>query len=296
MQTLAASSASSSPISSSAERGWRRFTLLRILAGMVAVVLPVGLTMFLAHQLVDKSLRGLWPQLLAAALCLVGYRFYLRTVERRAMADFARAGAGRELGAGLALGAGLFLAVIGILAAAGAYQVDGRNGWSVLLAPLTELVLVALFEEILFRGLLQRNLERALGSWAAVAISAVIFGLAHLPNANVSFAAVAVTVVAGLLFAAAYLLTRRLWLAVGMHFAWNFMSDAIFSVTTSGHPGKGILAGRTVGPDWLSGGAYGVEASVVTLAVFVPATVVLLLMAHRRGQLRGRTGARGAQA
>ncbi|WP_296948166.1 CPBP family intramembrane glutamic endopeptidase [uncultured Massilia sp.] len=287
MRTIAVSPVSSPAPSSVTPlaAGWRRFALLRILAGTALIVLPVGLTMFAAHQLVDKSMRGLWPQLLAAALCVLGYRCYVRSVEGRAMTEFGRAGAGRELGTGLALGAAMFLLAIGILAAAGAYRVSGSNGWSALLVPSTELVLVALFEETLFRGVLQRNLERALGTWPSVAFSAILFGLAHLPNANATAAAIGVTVVAGLLFAAAYLATRRLWLAVGMHFAWNFMSDAIFSVTTSGHPGKGILAGSTAGPDWLSGGAYGIEASVVTLAVLTLFALGLFAAARRRGML-----------
>ncbi len=265
--------------------GITRFSFVRIVLGVLAVVLPVALTMFLVHQLVEKSMRGLWPQLLAATLCVVGYRLYVQRIERRPMAELAGAGAGRELGAGLLLGSLLFAGVIATMAMLGGYRVDGASDWEVLMVPLTELVLVALFEETLFRGVLYRNLERSLGSWSALGISSLVFGLAHLPNANVTVAGIAVTVVAGLLFAAAYLVTRRLWLAIGIHFAWNFMSDAIFSVTTSGHPGKGILKGTTVGPEWLSGGAYGVEASLVTLVALGAVTAALLGLARRRGQL-----------
>lgn len=283
MNTLAISPAAM-PTSS----GWRRFSLVRIVIGVLAVALPVVLTMFLVHQLVDKPLRGLWPQLVAAALCVGGYRLYVRVVERRVPAELATAGAWRELGSGVAIGAGLLAAVIGVLAVAGAYRVTGSNGWGVLAAPCTEAILVALFEELLFRGVLQRNLERALGSWPALMVSAILFGAAHIPNAGVTVTAVGVTIVAGLMFGAAYLATRRLWLAAGIHFGWNFASDAIFSVTTSGHPGKGILAGRLAGPDWLAGGAYGIEASLVTLAALALVTWGLLAVARRRGHLVGR--------
>lgn len=292
MHTLAAS-----PVTSpSVRHGWLRFSLVRIVLGALAVIVPVALTMVLVHQLVDKSVRGLWPQLVAAALCVAGYRLYVRKVERSAVEVFARAGAGRELGLGLLLGAGLFLAVIGVLAAAGAWQLTGSNAWTAILVPLTELTLVALFEEILFRAILLRNIERSLGTWAAIAISSLVFGLAHVPNANVTPLAIGVTIVAGVWLAGAYLATRRLWLAVGMHFAWNFMSDAVFSLTTSGHPGKGMLQGRTGGPAWLSGGAYGVEASLVTLVVLAAASVALLAVARRRGHLLGRVEAGAARA
>lgn len=291
MSTLSMSSATPP---AAAARGVTRFSMVRIVLGTLAVALPVALTLILVQQLVDKPMRAYWQQALAAVLCVLGYWLYVRKVERAAMDAFAGGaeGAMRGLGAGLLLGGALFVTVIGILAASGAYHVTGYNAWTVLLKPVTELVLVALIEEILFRAVLQRNLERSLGSWAAIAISSLVFGLAHLPNANVTFAAIGVTVVAGVLFAAAYLVTRRLWLPLGMHFAWNYLSDAVFSIPTSGHPAKGILQGQTSGAQWLSGGAYGVEASLVTLVVLSIASVVLLAAARRRGQLLGRAGAR----
>jgi len=265
-------------------RTWRRFSLLRILLGALTVTLPVVLTMFLAQHFIPQPLRAYWPSLLAAILCVAGYRLYMRRVEQRPMHAFSGTHAGREVGTGALVGGVLFLTVMGILAAAGAYQITGNSGGTAVLAPLSGMVLVALFEEILFRGVLFRNLERALGSWAALPISALLFGLAHLPNAHAGPIAIAATIVAGLTFSAAYMVTRRLWLAVGMHFAWNTMSDAIFSVPTSGHLAKGFLQGHLSGPDWLSGGAYGVEASVVTLVMFALASVALLVVAYRRGQ------------
>lgn len=279
-----------------AAAGWRRFSIVRILLGFLAVALPVAATLILTQQLVDKPMRWLWPQLLAAALCVLGYRYYVHRVERRAMTEFGLAGAGRELGTGLLLGGGMFCALVAILAAVGAYRVTGYNAWIVMAGPFAEMVLVALVEEIVFRGVLQRNLERALGSWHAVWISAVVFGLAHLPNEHVTAMAIAVTFAAGLMFAAIYLVTRRLWLAVGTHFAWNFTSAAIFSTATSGHAGKGIVAGATSGPAWLSGGLYGVEGSVLTLVAVAGAAFVLLRLAKRRGQLMTRAEARAETA
>jgi membrane protease YdiL (CAAX protease family) len=145
-------------------------------------------------------------------------------------------------------------------------------------------VLVALFEEILFRGVLFRVTERSLGSWAAVVISSVLFALAHLPNEGITALAVGSTFVAGVFFAAAYLATRRLWLAVGLHFGWNFVSDAVFSVTTSGHPAKGLLQARLTGAEWLSGGVYGVEGSALTVVVMALGAAYLFRLAAGRNR------------
>lgn len=267
----------------SPDRKLSRFTLVRILLALLAVCVPVALVLVLSNQIPDKALRAYWPPLLAALAGYGGYVLYLRRIEGRNALELRGPGGARELGAGAAFGALMFLAVLGMLAAAGVYGFTGTGDPAVLLKSATEMVFVALVEEILFRGVLFRLPERALGTRLALVVSAAIFALAHLPNAGVTALAVANTALAGLLFAAAYLVTRRLWLPVGMHFAWNFVSDGLFSLPTSGHPARGLLQGRLAGPEWLTGGAYGLEASVVTFVVMGAASVVLLRRAARAG-------------
>lgn len=265
---------------------WRRFLghpLVRIVLASVMVILPVPVIMALVHQL-DRPLRQVWPQLLAAALCVAVYRLFVRRIERRDATELSRAGAAGELGLGAAIGAALFLLVIGALAVCGAFRLAGSNSWTALLAPLAEMVLVALIEELVFRAILFRIAERSLGSMIALPLSSVLFAAAHLPNEGVTLLAVTTTALAGLMLAAAYMVTRRLWLPAGLHFAWNYLSDGVFSLPTSGHPGRGWLQGELSGPDWLSGGAYGVESSLVTLLVLAVASALLLRAAWRRGQ------------
>ena len=71
---------------------------------------------------------------------------------------------------------------------------------------------------------------------------------------------------------------------MGMHFAWNYLFSAVFSVPVSGHEAKGWLHGSMSGPDWLSGGAYGVEASAMALFVWSVAAALLLRRAYARGK------------
>jgi hypothetical protein len=128
-----------------------------------------------------------------------------------------------------------------------------------------------------------RIAEQSLGTWAALAISSLLFGLAHLPGEGASVLAIVITVVAGALFAAAYLLTRRLWLGIGIHIAWNYTLGSIFSIAVSGREAKGLLHGTVSGPDWLTGGAYGLEASVLNLIVLATAAAYLLRKAWTKG-------------
>jgi hypothetical protein len=155
-----------------------------------------------------------------------------------------------------------------------------------MLAFLPACILAGVLEEILIRGILFRILEQWLGSWIALAISAAIFGGLHFFNKGATpLDAAAISIEAGILLAAAYMLTRRLWLCIGTHIAWNFTQGGIFSVAVSGGENKGLLSSRMVGPDWLTGGAFGAEASVVALGLCFAAGIVLLVLAIKKGNV-----------
>ena len=90
-------------------------------------------------------------------------------------------------------------------------------------------------EELLFRGILFRWLEEFGGSWLALLLTSALFGAAHLGNPNATaFSAFCIAVEAGVLLGAAYMLTRSLWLPMGLHAAWNFTQGEIFDVPVSG--------------------------------------------------------------
>jgi membrane protease YdiL (CAAX protease family) len=232
-------------------------TLAVLVVQLIAVVLPFGPT---------------WREVLSASLTVLAscgaYSAYVRFVERRDPTELALAGALKELGGGVLVGGLLFTATISVLALLGSYRASGVNHWSVLIVPLTTAIVSGFLEEILFRGILFRIAEEGLGTWSALLISALLFGFLHLGNPNATLAgAVAIAVEAGILLAAAYMLTRRLWLAIGIHFAWNFVQGGIFGVAVSGNPTPGLLQGNLTGPVWLSGGAFGAEASIVAVAL-----------------------------
>ena len=107
-----------------------------------------------------------------------------------------------------------------------------------------------------------------LGTWLALLISALVFGLLHLANPNATLmAGLAIALEAGLMLAAAYLLTGRLWLSMGIHFAWNFTQGGIFGAAVSGQTSSGIFSSVLQGPALLTGGDFGAEASVVAMVV-----------------------------
>lgn len=261
-------------------RLWRTAPV-RIVAGALISGAAVALPMAAIHALIDKPYRQVWPFLLAALLCLGAYRWFTQVLEKRLPIELARQGALREFALGSLMGLSLICTVTFLLWAAGIVHFDGAGAGS-WLSLLAEMLLAATLEEVLFRAVLFRILADWLGVRVALVISALLFGLAHLPDAGVSFAAFFSIVLAGVMLTSAYLRHGRLWLPIGLHFGWNFTSTAVFGFTTSGHPAQGLLRTTLAGPDWLSGGAFGIEASVATLLATASLSAVLLALPQIR--------------
>jgi membrane protease YdiL (CAAX protease family) len=262
------------------------FPLVRIFVAILFVAVPFAIVRTPINLFItDRPLRRVGALLLTAVV-LASYWAYVRVVEKRAVTEMSGGHAVRELGLGFGLGALLFCATIGMLAALGVYQITGNNGWQIVLAVLPASILAGVLEEVLIRGVVFRILEQWLGSWIALGISAVIFGALHLLNPGATLLnAAAIAVEAGVLLAAAYMVTRRLWLCIGIHIAWNFTQGGIFSVAVSGGSSKGLLQSRMIGPDWLTGGTFGAEASIVALAVCLAAGIALIILAAKKGHV-----------
>ena len=263
------------------------FTVVRIVIAVFTTALASGLTAQFVSDHTHGPLHFGWPSLCGAVVALAAYALYVRLVERRSVTELAGWPAPGELGLGLAGGAVLVGLVMGSLALAGAFHLEVINpGVDGLGAAFAQMVFVAVLEELLMRAILFRLLERSLGTWIALGVSSLLFGLAHLPGNSAGALSIAIAIVAGGLFTAAYLVTRRLWLCIALHTGWNFTLGSIFSVVVSGHERTaGLFTGSLEGPAWLTGGAYGPEASVVTLVFLLGASALLLWRAIVRQQV-----------
>ena len=220
-------------------------------------------------------------------LAIAIYVGYGKLIERREVSELSTPSLGREWALGALLGAGLYTASVLMLILLGIYRIDGLNPWTFLIPGVAMALSSGLFEELVFRGVLFRSVEDLAGSWVAVAVSSAAFGVIHLSNpAATLVSAVYVGVEAGLLFAAAYLLTRRLWIGMGAHMAWNYTESAIFSgVVSGGVDEPGLIRPRIEGPEFLTGGSFGLESSLFAFLFCTGAGLILLMMAVRRGHI-----------
>lgn len=210
------------------------------------------------------------------------YTAYQRWVAKRSPFELSLSGAPKEAGFGFLLGAVVIGASVAVLGALGAYRVEGINADVAWFRYVTGFFAVAMLEEMIFRVFLFRLVEAYLGTVISILLTAALFGLAHMSNANATWLSTASLTITGLILVGGFLLTRRLWFCFGIHWSWNLV-QAVNSLPVSGNATKGVLNGQIMGPTWLTGGEFGIEASVVTLSLSVIASGVLLNLAFKRG-------------
>lgn len=219
----------------------------------------------------------------AAAFWVVVGRLEGRTPSE---AGFSPRRAPQHLALGLGIGATLAGGAAGVLVATGSYSVGpGDATIGVLAAVAVVVAAAALGEEIVFRLLLLRTLESGLGSGLALLVTGALFGVAHLGNAGATWVgAAAVALSGGLLLGAAYLLTRSIWLPLGLHLGVNLVQTAVLGSPVSGRSATGpaLLESAPSGPEWWTGGEFGVEASVLVLSAGLVLGLVTVLLAWRR--------------
>jgi uncharacterized protein len=227
-------------------------------------------------------IRGRVPDLLGLTLLssslLVAYVAGVRWIERREPEELLPRAAGREFSYGLTLGICLFATVMLVLWMAGVYHPTGRGSIVPLAAGFLTALLAAVLEEIIFRGFLFRLTQKLGGMWGALAVTSVLFGAAHAANKGATIgSSVAIALEAGVLLGAAYALTQRLWLPIGLHLGWNFAEGSIFGMSVSGRTQQGsLITGELHGNALLTGGAFGPEASIVAVVVCLTAAIYLI--------------------
>jgi len=286
---------------------WREHPVAQILvfagissAILLALGLPLLAVFWLTHVRIDpfSERGGLTVEFCLAAAAVLGYGIVTRRIEGRSLADAGLAARGifSETAIGLMIGGGVFSAIIGMMGAFGVYHMGSVNPHFRPLLPLALFLCIAVFQETAMRGCIFQTLERHYGSGIALIASSLFFGLLHLGNSVNGLSTgqwligpLFLSFETGLLFSAAYLLTRRLWLPIGLHWGWNFFETSIYGTADSGaweNDPNTLFAGHTHGPFLLTGGAFGPEASLIGLFVGSYAGILLLRLAIRKGQWR----------
>lgn len=264
-------------------RGGRLGRIVRAPLGwMVTGIVGVGLVSGL-------TATGPGPvPVLGAVVAVAVYWVVMRRVAGRSTPEIARQGAGREALRGGAVGLGFVLVSALLITVFGGYDFSwaGNGFFSVVWSAAMVQAGAAVTEELMFRGLALQALEQRWGSRVAIVITGLFFGVAHLgaPGAG-AWSALAIALEAGVMLGVAFLWRRSIWFVAGLHFAWN-TAEQLLGIPVSGHTPQGLFTVDTHGSALLSGGTFGLEASIVPVLIGVLLTVRMVVLAGRSGGLR----------
>ena len=208
--------------------------------------------------------------LITAVVLLLLYNPPIRYVEANDACKIAPRKDISSIGNGLFIGFSYFIIVTVTMSLCGYYHIKSiQFDWEKQLFSFTLFFLVAVSEEIFFRGILFRMINRRWNIWAALVISALIFGGLHIFNDNATlWSSIAIAIEAGSLLGAAYAYSKNIWLPIGIHWIWNYTQGNILGFPVSGEDNvTSIITPEISGPQWLTGGSFGAEASVISAVI-----------------------------
>jgi membrane protease YdiL (CAAX protease family) len=225
---------------------------------------------------IDRALWGI-------AAMFISYCAAVLIVERRPIGELSLAKLAQDgfVGSGYA-----FLALssmIGIMAILGGYSIIEVNPDFRFLFVFAWVFLFALGEEIMFRGFLYRTFEGRFGTVFAMLISSLPFGIAHIGNDYATLVSTGAIIFAGFWLGILYTWSNfRLWVPIFAHTVWNF-GQIVYGVPVSGFQVNGFIDSNVSGPEWITGGHFGPEASYLTFGLLVVMSIGFYLHTQKKG-------------
>ena len=270
---------------STPESGGGRFrAYLQFIAAVVYFFLARSLARHGAQELAGPEWAPLVDQAVLVFLLLLGYAVFGSWMDRQSRPVSAqglprRAGWPGEVGLGLAVGWAVALfCVLPMVVAGGIAIVLNLQpaAWGWLLADAAFFGLLALGEEIAFRGYGFQRFAHAVGSPGAALGFAAYYAIVQALTPGSNHASVAVSVVLSLVLSTAYLRTRALWLSWGLNFGWKASRALVFGLAVSGVSNHSpVVQGDPMGPFWLTGSGYGLDGTWIAFAVLLLAWPVV---------------------
>jgi membrane protease YdiL (CAAX protease family) len=273
--------------------GWLRvliFCIVHLLLILSGILLMTGFIHHFRGENADAAglMKGelLWAVILMSFVgsLVITYSFR-RWIDRRSFLSLGL----DYLNRGTDMVAGIALAVSVLGAATLILRFTGHLKWTdilfngkALVIALGNLLLVAFYEEIIFRGYILNNLLESFNKWAALGISAGLFTLFHLGNPGFDFLSVLNIFAIGILLGLYYVYTRNLWFPICFHFAWNFFEGPVLGYPVSGIHFETILQPELNGDQNITGGAFGLEGSAIITGICILVIFALYFLMEKR--------------
>ena len=232
----------------------------------------------------------LYYELFSFVIILFLYIFWVKVIEKNALSSlgFVKRNWLKYLGWGIMFS----LVQMGVIALI--YQIGGIGSFELnelSLEPI--LFILGLFpfwllqggtEEVATRGWLLTRIAARTNLPLAIAISSSLFGILHMGNAGVTFLSVLNIILDGVLAGLLFIYTDSIWLVVAQHGTWNYVQGNLLGFQVSGTGADASIFSFTMGsgPDWLTGGTFGAEGSIITTLVLLVSLVIVYRLGERK--------------
>ena len=232
----------------------------------------------------------LYYELFSFVFILLLFIFWVKVIEKNSLSTlgFVKKNWLKYLGWGILIS----LLQMGVIALV--YQVGGIGTFELnelSLEPI--LFILGLFpfwllqggtEEVATRGWLLTRIAARTNLPLAIGISSSLFGILHLGNSGVTFTSLLNIVLDGVLAALLFIYTDSIWLVVAQHGTWNYVQGNLLGFQVSGTGADASIFSFTMGsgPDWLTGGAFGAEGSIITTMVLLVSVVIVYRLGERK--------------
>ncbi len=227
------------------------------------------------EDLAKTELKELYILQIVSLIITLSTVFLFRTyLDRKSVFSlgFAWKKKGQDFAIGFGVGFGVIAIGTLILMVFGQLEF---TGWklhpSLLFSYFLLCILIALNEEILVRGYVLNNLMQGMDKYWALVVSAMVFTFLHALNPNISFLAVFNLMLAGILLGIYYIYEQNLWFPIALHTSWNYSEGAIFGYEVSGIEFQSLLQQNIGEVEWLTGGDFGFEGSLLLSALLIGA-------------------------
>ena len=262
-----------------------------VLGEAVIIGLLTGMGYDPMHGDVPGNEASLLFSLLGFAIFILVTLLYCKIVEKRSAKEvFGKRPIDYLTGSLIAVGLLAVIAGLNLMTGSMTFEGLGTNAkLPMLLLLLVGYAIQSAGEEVMCRGFLMGALKGKVPTWLAVLISSTAFAFPHLPSimemeSKYIVVAILNLYLVAILFSLLVLRRGNLWIACGLHFAWNYVLGGIMGLTVSGGDDAafGLFLFKVEKGTLLNGGAYGIEASVITTVVLGMVLAKMLLMKQKK--------------
>jgi len=266
------------------------FPITKIILGItICFSLLVGVQNFISKPLFynliqNKNIADPIIHCVSFLVLIFGYFYLFRLYDKREIKELSIKQLPKEMFGGFSLGFFTISLSIFILYLLGYYQILSISTENYSIKLFMTLVVAALIEDLFTRGLILRELENWLGTHVAIVIVMIIESW-HIFNDNATLFSFFVSLCWGFTMSMLFIYTKRVWLPFFFHLGWNF-SQPFYGSSLTGLDDMGkIIQSKFDGPILFTGGAVGIEDSIITVFFLLSIGTFLYYLAHKEGKI-----------